>query len=207
MTHLFAAEGGWQEFTLSSTDWALIAFSAITAVLAVIVGFILMKGVLAADEGTSKMKEIAAAIQEGALAYLKRQFRTIGFILIPLVFVVFFTSTHVRGRPAPERQRSIRDDGPQTTSLRTSSWPASSGTRPRSIPSRTTRFGSIVFTPTHARPTRTRSSVRRSVRVSSIESLSRTSAPGVWRPAIEPEFAQCTATTRPSISTSQKKRL
>ena len=62
MTHLFAAEGGWQEFTLSSTDWALIAFAGITAVLAVIVGFILMKGVLAADEGTEKMREIAAAV-------------------------------------------------------------------------------------------------------------------------------------------------
>ncbi|MEZ5142478.1 MAG: sodium-translocating pyrophosphatase [Acidimicrobiales bacterium] len=95
MSSLFAAEGGWQTFTLSSTDWALIVFSGLTAVLAVIVGFILMKGVLAFDEGTSKMKEIAGAIQEGALAYLKRQFRTIGFILIPVVVVVFLTSTAI----------------------------------------------------------------------------------------------------------------
>ena len=95
MTTLFAAEGGWQAFELGSTEWALIAFSGATAVLAILVGFALMKGVLAADEGSPKMKEIAAAIQEGALAYLKRQFRTIGFILIPLAIIVFITSTEI----------------------------------------------------------------------------------------------------------------
>jgi len=95
MNILLAAEGGWQEFTLESKEWALIGFSGATAVLAIIVGFFLMKGVLAADQGTPKMKEIAAAIQEGALAYLKRQFRTIGYILIPLVVIVFITSTEI----------------------------------------------------------------------------------------------------------------
>jgi K(+)-stimulated pyrophosphate-energized sodium pump len=92
---LYAAEGGWQPFTLGGKEWGLIAFSGVTAVLAILVGFSLMKGVLAADEGTPKMKEIAAAIQEGALAYLRRQFRTIGFILIPLVVIVFVTSTAI----------------------------------------------------------------------------------------------------------------
>ncbi len=95
MRYLFATEGGYQPFDLTSTDWALIAFSALTALVAIGVGFTLMKGVLAADDGTPKMKEIADAIQEGAIAYLKRQFRTIGFILIPLVFIVFFTSTEI----------------------------------------------------------------------------------------------------------------
>ena len=55
-----------------------------------------MRGVLAADEGTEKMKEIAKAIQEGAMAYLKRQFKTIGVILIPLAIIVFLTSTKVK---------------------------------------------------------------------------------------------------------------
>jgi len=95
MNLLYAAEGGWQDFTLGGKEWGLIAFSGITAVLAVLVGFSLMRGVLAAEEGTPKMREIAAAIQEGALAYLKRQFRTIGFILIPLVVIVFITSTAI----------------------------------------------------------------------------------------------------------------
>ena len=54
-----------------------------------------MRGVLAADQGTPKMIEIAKAIQEGAMAYLKRQFKTIAVILIPLAIVVFVTSTEV----------------------------------------------------------------------------------------------------------------
>jgi len=96
MIKLLAAEGGYQPFVLGSTEWALIAFSGATAVVAILVGVFLMRGVLAADEGTPKMIEIAAAIQEGALAYLKRQFRTIAFILIPLVIIVFITSTEIQ---------------------------------------------------------------------------------------------------------------
>src|SRR5687768_6248015 len=92
---LLAAEGGYQEFTLGSAEMFWLWFSAGTAILAILVGFGLMKGVLAADQGTSKMQEIAAAIQEGAMAYLKRQFKTIAVILIPLVIVVFLTSTEV----------------------------------------------------------------------------------------------------------------
>ena len=52
-----------------------------------------MRSVLAEDEGTQKMQDIAHEIQVGALAYLKRQFKTIVVILVPLVVVVFVTST------------------------------------------------------------------------------------------------------------------
>src|SRR5918997_2096938 len=95
MVQLFAAEGGYQEFTLRGGEWFILIGSALTALLALVVGFVLMKGVLAADQGTPKMIEIAKAIQEGALAYLKRQFRTIGYILIPLAIIVFITSAAV----------------------------------------------------------------------------------------------------------------
>ncbi|MFN8027611.1 MAG: sodium/proton-translocating pyrophosphatase [Acidimicrobiia bacterium] len=54
-----------------------------------------MRGVLASDQGTPSMIEIAGAIQEGAMAYLKRQFETIAVILVPLAIVVFVTSTEV----------------------------------------------------------------------------------------------------------------
>ena len=92
---LAAGEGGYQVFELGGTEWAWLIFSGVSSLLAIGVGFSLMKGVLAADTGTPKMVEIAAAIQEGAMAYLKRQFRTIGMILIPLVVVVFFTASAV----------------------------------------------------------------------------------------------------------------
>ena len=95
MTHVLAAEGGYQSFHLGGTEWFWLFFAAATAVLAILVGLFLVRGVLAADRGTPKMIEIADAIQEGAMAYLRRQFKTIAVILIPLAVVVFATSTHV----------------------------------------------------------------------------------------------------------------
>jgi len=95
LSSLFAAEGGYQVFTLHGGEWVILIGSALTALLALAVGFYLVKGVLAADAGTPKMQEIALAIQEGAWAYLKRQFRTIGFILIPLAIIVFITSVAI----------------------------------------------------------------------------------------------------------------
>jgi K(+)-stimulated pyrophosphate-energized sodium pump len=90
-----AAEGGYQEFTLGAAEWAWLWVAAATAVLALLVGVALSRGVLKADQGTQAMKDIAASIQEGAMAYLRRQFKTIAIILIPLALIVFFTSTAV----------------------------------------------------------------------------------------------------------------
>src|SRR5437763_387517 len=95
MLHVLAAEGGYQEFTLGGAEKFWLAFSGGTALVAIAVGFYLMRGVLDADQGTPKMIEIAVAIQEGAWAYLKRQFKTIAVILVPLAVVVFVTSTKV----------------------------------------------------------------------------------------------------------------
>ncbi|MGE0728239.1 MAG: sodium-translocating pyrophosphatase [Acidimicrobiia bacterium] len=95
MSQILAAEGGYQAFTLAGGEWFVLIASAVTALIAIGVGFLLMKDVLAADQGTPTMIEIATAIQEGAWAYLKRQFKTIGIILIPLAVVVFATSVKV----------------------------------------------------------------------------------------------------------------
>jgi K(+)-stimulated pyrophosphate-energized sodium pump len=111
MNHLLlASEGGYQEFELGGTEMFWLFFSAATAVIAILVGFALMRGVLAADQGTPKMQEIAGAIQEGALAYLRRQFKTILIILIPLVVVVFATSTEVL-KPDGEEALSFAESG------------------------------------------------------------------------------------------------
>ncbi len=95
MLGIFAAEGGWQQFDLKGGEWAVLWLSAVAALIALGVGFFLVKKVMAESEGSPKMIEIATAIQEGAWAYLKRQFKTIGFILIPLVVIVFVTSTEI----------------------------------------------------------------------------------------------------------------
>ncbi len=95
MSGIIAAEGGYQEFVLKGGEWAVLWLSAASAVLAIAVGFYLARLVMAADEGTPKMKEIALAIQEGANAYLRRQFKTIIMILIPLAVIVFITSTAI----------------------------------------------------------------------------------------------------------------
>ena len=88
-------EGGYQAFTLNSTDrlWLYITLGA--GVVGIVSGLILARGVLAADQGGEKMKEIAKAIQEGAEAFLARQFKTILIIIVPLAVLIFFTATKV----------------------------------------------------------------------------------------------------------------
>jgi K(+)-stimulated pyrophosphate-energized sodium pump len=66
--------------------WAVLAI----ALLALAFAYYLVREVLAAPEGTPKMREIASAIQLGAKAYLNRQFRTLGIFLGLLTVVLFF---------------------------------------------------------------------------------------------------------------------
>ncbi|CAB4655848.1 MAG: sodium-translocating pyrophosphatase [Actinobacteria bacterium] len=56
---------------------------------ALAIAWALRAQVLAADEGTEGMREIAAAVQEGAAAYLTRQFRTLSYF-VAIVFVLLF---------------------------------------------------------------------------------------------------------------------
>ena len=95
MTHFLAAEGGYQSFVFSSTEKLWLVLALVTAIFGLAVGLVLMRGVLRADTGTPKMREIAAAIQEGAVAFLRRQFRAIGIVVIPLAVLIFFTATKV----------------------------------------------------------------------------------------------------------------
>ncbi|KWV90537.1 sodium-translocating pyrophosphatase [Erythrobacter sp. YT30] len=58
----------------------LILISIGLGVLAVVYGFVTSRQVLGASAGNEKMQEIAGAIQEGAQAYLNRQYTTIGMV-------------------------------------------------------------------------------------------------------------------------------
>ncbi len=92
---IVASEGGYQQFELGSGEMTVLFLSVAAALTAIAVGFQLMRGVLAAEQGTPKMIEIALAIQVGAAAYLRRQFMTIAVIMIPVAAIVFLTSTEV----------------------------------------------------------------------------------------------------------------
>ncbi len=94
---LLASAGGYQAFTLSGADRGWLIFALAAGAAAIVVALVLMRGVLAADQGTATMREIASAIQEGAVAFLRRQVRTIAVVVVPLFVLVFFTATKVVG--------------------------------------------------------------------------------------------------------------
>jgi K(+)-stimulated pyrophosphate-energized sodium pump len=59
------------------------------SVLGILVAYFLARGVLKQDSGTEKMREVAKAIQEGAEAFLKRQYTTITMLSVALAVVIF----------------------------------------------------------------------------------------------------------------------
>ncbi|MEP6563130.1 MAG: sodium/proton-translocating pyrophosphatase, partial [Nakamurella sp.] len=77
------------EIVVTGSDQAIVIGVAVVALVALVIAFVLRAGVLAAGKGTPKMQEISAAVQEGAAAYLGRQFRTLG-VFVVIVFVLLF---------------------------------------------------------------------------------------------------------------------
>ncbi len=67
----------------------LVMISIILGLLAIVYGFVTSRQVLGASAGSEKMQEIAAAIQEGAQAYLKRQYTTIAMVGVVVAVLVF----------------------------------------------------------------------------------------------------------------------
>jgi len=68
-----------------------IAFALFASIVAIVYGLFLVALILKKPAGNERMQEIAKAIQEGAKAYLNRQYRTIG-IIAAILFVVLWVA-------------------------------------------------------------------------------------------------------------------
>ncbi|MEU2948874.1 sodium-translocating pyrophosphatase [Nocardiopsis alba] len=80
---------------LEGRDLTLVIVVMVVALLALAVAGMLVREVLSAGQGTERMRNIAVAVQEGAGAYLKRQFRTLAVfvVVIPLLLLMLPADT------------------------------------------------------------------------------------------------------------------
>ncbi|MDZ4365545.1 MAG: sodium/proton-translocating pyrophosphatase, partial [Afipia sp.] len=74
---------------MSTALWAIIG----CGLLALVYGIWAVRSVLAMDAGNARMQEIAAAIQEGASAYLARQYTTIAAVGAVIFLIVWYLLT------------------------------------------------------------------------------------------------------------------
>ena len=84
-----AAQSG-TALELQGIDFTLVIVVMAVALLALAIAGMLVREVLAAGQGTERMQNIALAVQEGASAYLRRQFRTLAVfvVIIPLLLLL-----------------------------------------------------------------------------------------------------------------------
>ncbi|HET7192631.1 MAG TPA: sodium-translocating pyrophosphatase [Pseudolabrys sp.] len=70
-----------------TTLWLIVG----CGVLAIVYGIWAIQSVLSADSGSKRMQEISEAVREGAQAYLKRQYTTIGIVGVVIFAIIGFT--------------------------------------------------------------------------------------------------------------------
>src|ERR1700724_1710594 len=75
-----------QPGTSMNALWLIVACGSLSILYAIWA----IRSVLAADAGNPRMQEIAAAVREGAQAYLKRQYTTIGIVGVVICFILAY---------------------------------------------------------------------------------------------------------------------
>nr|BFE64078.1 sodium-translocating pyrophosphatase [Dactylosporangium thailandense] len=85
------------EISLSGSNLTYIVVALVIALVALGFAAALVKAVLSTGRGTPKMQEIAGAVQEGASAYLVRQFRTLGIFVVIAVVLLFLLPVNDAG--------------------------------------------------------------------------------------------------------------
>jgi K(+)-stimulated pyrophosphate-energized sodium pump len=83
--------------TLTGTNLTLVIVVAVIAAVALTMGVIFRRQVLAADPGTAKMQEIGDAVEEGAHAYLARQFKTLSVFVVVVFFLLMILPADTAG--------------------------------------------------------------------------------------------------------------
>ncbi len=71
-----------------------LVFAIVCGFVAIAYGIWAARSVMAADAGSARMQEISTAIQEGAKAYLNRQYMTIAAVGVVVFFVLFLIGWH-----------------------------------------------------------------------------------------------------------------
>jgi K(+)-stimulated pyrophosphate-energized sodium pump len=87
---VLAQEGGPINAVFGSFETNALWVILVIALVALAFAYYLVREVLAAPEGSEKMREIARSIQIGAKAYLNRQFRTVAVFMAVLTVLLFF---------------------------------------------------------------------------------------------------------------------
>jgi len=82
------------EVTLNGTNLTFVAVVAAIAVVALVMAMVFRREVLAANDGTTNMRAIALGVQEGAAAYLRRQFRTLSVFAVAAFLLLFLLPVH-----------------------------------------------------------------------------------------------------------------
>src|SRR5215217_8105246 len=80
--------------SLSGVNLTVVAAVGVIALIALVMAMIFRREVLAANDGTPNMQSIARAVQEGASAYLGRQFRTLSVFAVAAFFLLLLLPVH-----------------------------------------------------------------------------------------------------------------